>query len=126
MNQLILLKDETQSFERPDRIVRLEVKNISTEKICFPIGQNITLLYFEEKNQEWVELANKTHYLSLRDEIILEPSGDLGDVSIISARPVLEINSHGKTEIRIVVWGEICEKESLQNKEGAYIDITMN
>jgi len=120
MNNAINLSDDTQLFDKTDGNIRIGITNMSNHRICFPVDFNVSVLSYGE--MEWKELNNAVNYVSVKD-VILEPSGDIQDFNNIIVEPDLENNAHQISEIRIVIWGEVCDGLSKGKKEGAYIDV---
>ncbi len=123
MNNAINLSEDTQQIDQKHGVIRIGITNTSNHRICFPVGSNVSILSFEEA-REWKELNNLTTYIYVKD-VVLEPSGDIRDFNNIMVHPVLENNAHQISEMRIVIWGEVCDGLSKGEKEGAYIDVTI-
>ena len=122
MNSAINLSDDTQPFDKTDRNIRIGITNMSNRRICFPVDFNSSILFYGDI--EWEELNNLVDYTAIRGPV-LEPSGDIKDFDNIIVRPDWESGAHQISEIRIVIWGEVCDGSSKGKKEGAYIDVTI-
>jgi hypothetical protein len=125
MNQAIILNNETRESEREKGIVSIGITNQTADRICFPVDNNIGVLFFDQEINKWRELVNNAEYFALNEEIVLEPSGTMFDYSSTSAKPVINIDHKTISEYRIVIWGKICNEAISEKKEGAYIDIAV-
>ena len=123
MNNVIDLSEDTQPIDQKHGDIRIGITNTSNHRICFPVDFNVSVVSYEEA-EGWKELNNSITYLSIKD-IVLEPSGNFLDFNNIMVHPALENNAHQISEIRIVIWGEVCDGLSKGEKEGAYIDVTI-
>ncbi len=121
MNNVIDLSEDTQPIDQKHGDIRIGITNTSNHRICFPVDFNVSVLSYEEA-KEWKELNNSITYLSIKD-IVLEPSGNFLDFNEIVVEPDFESGAHQISEIRIVIWGEVCDGLSKGKKEGAYIDV---
>ena len=122
MNDAINLSDDTQPFDKTDGDIRIGITNMSNHRICFPADLNVSVLSYGE--MEWKELDNAVNYAPVGD-VILEPSGDIQDFNNIIVKPDLENNAYQISEVRIVIWGEVCDGLSKGEKEGGYIDVAI-
>jgi hypothetical protein len=106
--------DTDYTYDRPE--IHLSLKNISNERLWFPIDLNTKIYYFDEKNNNWELVYDLITHSSMHDEMILEPKTDLmhSDIFLIIS-PDIPYDLLKKSEnirLRVEVFGNRMEGEA--------------
>jgi hypothetical protein len=122
----LVVDGEKTHFEAGEKI-RLKLSNQSARVFSFDLDAHIKILTSPDQ-LEWVEVKNAMTYSG---ELRLAPKGTiLFDTRTTHVKPILErssLNSEQESiSLRIVLVGEIMEKEKLTGeKVAAYVDVLL-
>jgi hypothetical protein len=105
--------------------IKLELVNETQYPIEFPSDFGITLYYYDESSNKWVEINNIVDYLPFGNKELLPTRKDDSGGLWFSVYPDVQDFSKPIT-IRILMVGELVDEESSNEVlVGAYIDVTL-
>lgn len=103
----------------------LLLENISLETIQMPPDYGNKVLLFQEKNINWLSIANSTEYLS-KDNILLNPKNQFRSGTALSVTPTYE-GIEDLITVRVVLIGQILKDgKATDQKVGAFADVELH
>ena len=126
LNDMLKLKPtpglDDYTFGNP---IYLDLVNESQYPIEFPSDFGISMYYYDEISEKWIEINNIVDYLPLGKKELLPTRKDSPGGSGITVYPDIQDLSKPIT-IRVLMVGELADEESSNEVlVGAYIDVTL-
>jgi hypothetical protein len=110
-----------------DRIITLQLENLSIQMVEFPVGYGVRGFTYHQDAREWSEISNGMRFSPERGALLGPQGGEIPgvDVALVSYFPS-GASLPDSLEIRIVVVGHFYdESEGLGEAVMAYCDLTL-